>query len=305
MEQLFTYEELDLCRRLLSNAGIDTVIDEETITQPVVRKKVLEALKLYDLLDSGRAGIAAERFHMEKEVNDEDIPREAIRDLRRKLKHKAPPEKLYISDLHFYHHSLNKQMDLRGFKDFHEMNSYMIEQWNKKVKKSDEVYILGDLSIAAGIATNEILSQLNGKLYLIEGNHDKRYLLDKEFDASRFLWIKPYEEIRDHGRKVILSHYPVFCYNGQYKKKDGIPFVYMLYGHVHNTYDEDLINHFIMTTRAAKRMSKYDEEPQSIPCMMINCFCMFSDYRPLTLDEWIETDNKRREAMKPLEMVGR
>mgnify|MGYP006967377812 CR=1 FL=1 len=29
-------------------------------------------------------------------------------------------------------------------------------------------------------------------------------------------------------------------------------------------------------------------EEQSIPCNMINCFCMYSDYVPLTLDEWIE-----------------
>lgn len=27
---------------------------------------------------------------------------------------------------------------------------------------------------------------------------------------------------------------------------------------------------------------------------MINCFCMFSDYVPFTLDEWIEVDRKRR-----------
>ena len=31
---------------------------------------------------------------------------------------------------------------------------------------------------------------------------------------------------------------------------------------------------------------------------MINCFCMFSDYVPLTLDEWIEVDRKRRDGMK-------
>ena len=29
---------------------------------------------------------------------------------------------------------------------------------------------------------------------------------------------------------------------------------------------------------------------------MINCFCMYSDYTPLTLDEWIELDAKRRGA---------
>ena len=31
---------------------------------------------------------------------------------------------------------------------------------------------------------------------------------------------------------------------------------------------------------------------------MINCFCMFSDYVPLTLDEWIQVDRERREKME-------
>ena len=30
---------------------------------------------------------------------------------------------------------------------------------------------------------------------------------------------------------------------------------------------------------------------------MINCFCMFSDYVLLTLDEWISLDKKRRVKM--------
>ena len=127
----------------------------------------------------------------------------------------------YISDLHFYHLSLNDHMDCRGFADCEEMHSYMIRQWNRRVRPNDEVVILGDLSVGKGKATNAITEQLNGKLFLIQGNHD-RFLTDKHFDASRFEWIKPYAEIYDNKRKVILSHYPVFCYNGQYrKKKDG------------------------------------------------------------------------------------
>lgn len=39
-------------------------------------------------------------------------------------------------------------------------------------------------------------------------------------------------------------------------------------------------------------------EERPIPCNMINCFCMFSDYMPLTLDEWIEVDAKRREELR-------
>lgn len=197
----------------------------------------------------------------------------------------------YISDLHFYHESLNVQMDRRGFANREEMNAFMIRQWNSRVQPKDEVYILGDFSIAKGPATNEIAKQLKGKLYLIEGNHDERFLQDKNFDRSRFEWIRPYAEIHDRKRKVILSHYPIFCYNGQfYRKKDGSPRTFMLYGHVHNTDDERLVRNFAAITRQTMRKQRGHEEPLPIPCQMINCFCMFSDYIPLTLDEWIEND---------------
>lgn len=200
----------------------------------------------------------------------------------------------YISDLHFFHSNLNDRMDKRGFASGEAMNEYMIRQWNDRVHKNDEVVILGDLSVGNAEETNEIIHRLKGKLYLITGNHD-RFLQKKEFDASRFVWIKPYGEIHDNNRRVILSHYPVFCYNGQYlRDKKGNPRTYMLYGHVHNTYDEFLINQFIQRTRSSVRKVRGSEELVAIPCNMINCFCMFSDYIPLTLDEWIELDNKRR-----------
>ena len=258
------------------------------------------ALTAYDLVVRDKKDIIGRLFpgySVPAEIPE--IPEEQLKELRKILRQKdAKPaaRKMYISDMHFYHQALNRQMDNRGFRSHHEMNEYMIEQWNKKVTGRDEVYILGDLSIAKGKATNEIVRQLKGKLYLIEGNHD-RYLKDKEFNTERFKWIRPYAEINDMGRKVVLSHYPVFCYNGQYKRQDGIPYVYMLYGHVHDTYDEVLVNRFIMQTREAKRMSKYTAEPENIPCNMINCFCMFSDYQPLTLDEWIEKDSERRKKL--------
>lgn len=203
----------------------------------------------------------------------------------------------YISDLHFFHENLNTKMDCRGFASAEEMNAYMISQWNKKVRSCDDVVILGDLSFGHAPETNALLQKLHGKLYLIEGNHDN-YLSDKNFDRTRFKWIKPYAEMSDRKRKVILSHYPIFCYNGQYKVDEkGNPKTYMLYGHVHDTYDEVLINQFQKMTREAKRTMIGSEELRSIPCNMINCFCMYSDYVPLTLDEWIELDAKRRESL--------
>lgn len=248
-------------------------------------------------------------------------------------------------------------MDCRGFESAEAMNAYMTARWNENVSKKDEVYILGDLALAKGEEVNEILKNLNGTLYLLIGNHDARFLNDRVFDASRFEWIRPYAEIHDNQRKVILCHYPVFCYNGQNRLTDaGNPRTYMLYGHVHNSQDELLINEFIRITRNTVRAKPHVlETPDDaadtvaavhtadaagavcaadaagavraegaaerdgggwpgeealtaenaaqapswqnrgpIPCNMINCFCMFSDYVPLSLDEWIQTDERRR-----------
>lgn len=208
----------------------------------------------------------------------------------------------YISDLHFYHESLLTKMDQRGFETCEEMHEYIVQKWNKKVHSQDEVVILGDVSMERGKKTSDILERLNGKLYLIVGNHDN-YLKDRRFDTSRFEWIKPYKEVNDNKRKVVLSHYPVFCYNGQYRRdKEGNPKTYMLYGHVHDTQDEVLVNEFIRRTRATLHRNVGEEEARPIPCQMINCFCMYSDYTPLSLDEWIVLDEARRRKIWELQM---
>lgn len=203
----------------------------------------------------------------------------------------------YISDLHFFYENLNQHLDCRGFASAEAMNEYILERWNQKVEEGDEVVILGDVSAGNAEQTNDILKHLKGHLMLIEGNHD-HFLRHRKFDRSLFEWVKSYEELRDNKRKVVLCHYPVFCYNGQYRLDDeGRPRTYMLYGHVHNSQDEVLVNDFIRQTAATGVKSRYVDKLEPIPCNMINCFCMFSDYTPLTLDEWIEVDAERRRQM--------
>lgn len=200
----------------------------------------------------------------------------------------------YIADPHFFHGALNTKMDRRGFESVEAMNEHMLQQWNRKVRKNDEVVILGDLSWGKAEETNELLEQLNGRLYLIQGNHD-RFLKNKDYNAGRFVWIKPYEELQDNKRKVILCHYPIMCYNGQYRvDENGNPKVYMLYGHVHDTQDQRLLERFQAITRETASVSP-DGTARQIPCNMINCFCMYSDYVPLTLDEWIACEKRRME----------
>lgn len=200
----------------------------------------------------------------------------------------------YIADLHFFHGAMNDRMDRRGFANVEEMNEYMLGKWNKKVRKNDDVIIIGDLSWGSAKETDTLLKQLKGKLYLVCGNHD-RFINGKDVDIGRFQWIKHYAELSDNKRKVVLCHYPVMCYNGQYRVDEkGNPKTYMLYGHVHDTQDQRLMERFQEITRNTVIADEEGNE-RHIPCNMINCFCGYSNYEPFTLDEWIACEKKRRE----------
>lgn len=203
----------------------------------------------------------------------------------------------YISDLHYFHESMNERMDKRGFASAEQMNEYMLKQWNSRVRRGDEVMILGDLSVGKAKETEDILRKLKGKKYLITGNHDK-FLNDRVFDRSLLAEIAPYMEYNDNKRKVILCHYPIFCYNGQYRiDENGKGKVYMMHGHVHDTYDQALIDKFIKETTETVR--EIGNGKMNIPCNIINCFCKWSDYIPLTLDEWIAFHECRMKTGNP------
>ena len=174
--------------------------------------------------------------------------------------------KYYIADPHFFHSGLNEKMDERGFASVEEMNSHMIKKWNGRVRANDDVIVLGDFSFGTAVQTNELMDQLNGRLFLITGNHD-RFLSYRQFDMNRFGWVRPYTEIDDRGRTVILCHYPIMCYNGQYKlDRQGKPQTWMLYGHVHDTHDECLISAFMIGVQELGF-----EFPQTFPEIFIFC----------------------------------
>ena len=114
-----------------------------------------------------------------------------------------------------------------------------------------------------------------------------------------------YAEIHDNKRRIVLMHYPIFCYNGQFRRgPDGTPLTYMLHGHIHKTEDQVLVDRFCAETRVTMRKTAHQEEAQPIPCQMINCFCMYSDYTPLTLEEWMECDKKRQNKKTEIRKVA-
>lgn len=172
----------------------------------------------------------------------------------------------YISDMHLGHSGIIRY-DNRPFMNVEEMDETIIQRWNDVVSDTDTIYVLGDFSWYKEEKTLEILNRLVGRKVLIKGNHDRV----SPMVSRKFIKVCDYLEIRDNGQKVILSHYPMPFWNGQFR--DSIH----LYGHVHNSHQWNICEHL---RRELKQL-------QDIPMRMYNVGCMMEwiDYTPSTIVE--------------------
>ena len=150
----------------------------------------------------------------------------------------------FTSDLHFYHFNVIRYCD-RPFTTVEEMNEGLVENWNRKVKAEDEVYILGDFSLA--LRPVELFPRrLNGLKYLVPGNHDychphhKKGRRDlpkwKAFYPLNGLTVLPLQtpfQLSD-GTNVLLSHIPSTNQDPRYIGFAPSKFAgWVLCGHVH------------------------------------------------------------------------
>lgn len=144
----------------------------------------------------------------------------------------------FTSDLHFYHKNIMKYSPaFRNYESAEEMNEKLIETWNSVVTPEDTVYDLGDISMAANTKKIiEVAKRLNGKHFLIIGNHDYSIKSDKEklMAMTKDDGNKMFEDIRDYkvitlpGIQIVLSHYPMAAWENQQNGS------IMLHGHLHD-----------------------------------------------------------------------
>ena len=167
--------------------------------------------------------------------------------------------KFYTSDLHFGHHNILRYEN-RPFQSVEEMNDNLINNWNRKVSKGDEVYIIGDFGLLDGSQANRILDRLNGRKYLIKGNHD-HFIRDREFDRSKFVWIRDYASIKDGETVICMFHYPIAVWDRQHHG------ALHFYGHVHSNTD----NHHPLLLELGDNA--------------FNVGCDVHDYEPVSLAE--------------------
>ena len=142
-----------------------------------------------------------------------------------------------ISDTHFYHKNViryvgrpwctNTATHMRDVEcpycDVEKMNDDIISNWNSVVSDKDTVLHLGDYCFGNKVMVEDITNRLNGNIYLIRGNHDRR--TKTLYENCGITMVKPFYAEYDIGKRFLFGHKPITIMS-----KDVIP----VFGHWHN-----------------------------------------------------------------------
>lgn len=114
----------------------------------------------------------------------------------------------FTSDLHAFHKNI-LEFDSLPFKDLSEYRDFIIKIWNETITDEDEIYLLGDTAVGGRNGDiNNFLHSLNGKKYLIKGNHEKEIMKTSHL-RDHFEWIKDYYVFDYNKIRFVLMHYPI------------------------------------------------------------------------------------------------
>lgn len=105
----------------------------------------------------------------------------------------------------------------------------LIDNWNRVVTNADDVYVLGDFTYKSAHPPAYYADKLNGRKYLIWGNHDRTTfdVFEEEYH---------YHELLVGEQLFVLFHYPILSWNKRAKGS------IHLYGHVHQAVLPELEN---------------------------------------------------------------
>lgn len=144
--------------------------------------------------------------------------------------------KIYVtSDLHFGHDKPFIVQD-RGYTSVEEHDGTLVKNWNMVVDCDDDVYLLGDVTVGDNESGITHLSELNGRIHIIRGNHDTEEKMKRYLECQNVVEIlaAKYLNARDLGLgsfTFYMSHYPTIVSHDSIKKMKNA--IINLYGHTH------------------------------------------------------------------------
>jgi len=127
-----------------------------------------------------------------------------------------------ISDTHFFHANIAEYCSRpAGWQDL------IIENWNRWIRPDEIVFHLGDLALGKKENAEALIPKLNGKLFLMRGNHDRRGVAF--YHGFGITLVKdPFRMETNTGLNLVFSHRPIV------PLPPVPPGLLNLHGHIHN-----------------------------------------------------------------------
>lgn len=144
----------------------------------------------------------------------------------------------FTSDIHFSDETTLKS-DLRPFKNTKHFDKHIIKTWNKQAKKTDTIYVVGDLLDCDGEnhdvwkKSSLLIKKVKANIILIMGNNEDRivkYFFNNNFDLFK-------EYCLNLGIKEVYKNLTVKIKDNEFylthKPLDYNPDFINLFGHTH------------------------------------------------------------------------
>ena len=133
----------------------------------------------------------------------------------------------FTADPHFGHKRII-ELCKRPFATIEEMNKHLINEYNKLVKSSDILYILGDFAWGNINNVREFRDKINcNNIVFIWGNHDDALRDNPKVAHELFSSVHEVLDVKVNGQGIRLFHEPILEWTGFWRG------VWHLFGHVH------------------------------------------------------------------------
>ena len=110
-------------------------------------------------------------------------------------------------------------------------DEWLISRINSRVGKHDDLYLLGDISMANKVETEKLLHKINGRKHLILGNHDSNIKNSTLFESISQIKNFNFNSKSYPNIHIVLCHYPIASWE---RKVHGS---WHLHGHTHNRFE--------------------------------------------------------------------
>ena len=179
---------------------------------------------------------------------------------------------MFIADTHFGHENILAECRPQ-FSSVEEMDETIIGNINRKMKKTDTLYIVGDFMFRGKKSPNEYLEVIQPKKILIVGNPDRDWMKRIGEDDLKRYFVGIYQQyaVKKNGLELHFNHFPQLAWNRSHYFAQS----FSICGHIHDNRE---------TTVAARLF------PQ-VPCQF-NAGVDVNHFEPVTFEELVENNTQ-------------